>query len=426
MTRLAFVACTEPALEERKPAPKYDYGEQGDSSLGQDAIIHRAEAFVRLPTQKWASAVSDLQGLIEAEQLSDVSTPYYRSPTRTAPDGLTLRETDGALLRRTGGRPLAIHGHAWRQLVALLAHGQHERGMAASFAWLNPPLRAQVFAELRDRSIRREGPDSPILLRSHLDAATGLPALRAVLSGVYSGTHFDDLAILRALEGRVDATAPGGATRGLTETHGWATLTDGTEEIAATVRFGNSEVGASALKFSAGCHIRVVDAHLQAAPKLVDVTDSTGASARRHTLARKGVTEEMRAEMAQRRIASSIESASWAARQLAESWTKARASFAPGWSGERGAMAPAEAAAVVLDVLDERAPRKMALRAGDRAPLQAVLVSEERLKLLPFCSAAHIAAAFACLGREATDAEDCRRLLELAAEWVARRWESLR
>lgn len=421
-----FVECTEPPITPVGPAPRYDY--QRAESFGHDAIVHRSNDQLRTEPREWAEALTLWRALIDAEQITDVSVQYYRSPTRTAPNGIFLRATDGALLRKSGGAPQAIHMHAWRQLVSLLAVGQHERGMAGSFAWLTPPLRAQAFAELVARSTRREGPNYPILFRSHRDLATGLPALRAVLSGIHSGQHFDDLNIAAAIGPRIKPDAPSLVWRGLLTTYGWASLAKRTDEAQATIHWENSEVGAASLRFWAGCRITVLDAHLRfrsatattntEAPLEVSVATANGASSRRHVLARKGLTEDDRRKEAIKRIGQSFDTAALASETLAEKWAAARLMFPAGWNGERGGMDRMQAAAVILDLLEERAPAKLRGTETDREQLKQVLCNEERLKLLPFGSAAHIAGAFACVARSSTSHEDRARLQELAGDWV--------
>ncbi len=401
----------------------------GPDSFGRDAALPAGEPLAYSSiTLPFAEMAAGWRSRIQAEQLLDVQVTHYRSATRTAPNGFTLRPTDGAFVRREG-TALAYTQHAWSQLVGLLLQEvpNKPRGAAEPFRWLSPAVRAAVFAELKSRSRRREGRGHEILLRSHVDQATGLRALRAVLSGRHSGIHFDDLALLEALSAEVKADAPAYVSRGQNTTRGYAVL-DSVGEVRAAISWVNSETGAASLGFSAGCYVSAIDARIvdgrvltvdgEIAERDVRIASERNATRRAHTLPRARQTEETRAEIARARMQSDIRAASAASLRLCNDWRLALESFSGGHKLE----APTEREAyaqVVVDVIEERT---RGFKAADRVALTALLTDDRRLRALPFLSAAHIAGAWAVLASKQTDWSEADRMHGEAYRWVTERF----
>lgn len=427
-----------------------------DLSFGCDALRREPDpaTYRTSPSATWREVSAEWGQRIDAEQLVDVAVAYYRSRERWH-----LRPTDGALVRGNG-QPLAWQPRAWASALSLLAQEipNKPRGPASPIGFLSPEVRTLAFGDFVERSRRGEGElKHSILLRTHLatlrNAAgalmvdeNGAPlrfrTLRAVLSGRHSGIHFDDSALRDVLEERVDHDAPAYVSRGTDETHGVVTL-DREGDARATLHFRNSETGAASLTFGAACYLSVLDATvrrggegLQVGTDLdVDerdlrrehteqerralVASAHGAHRRRHSLPTGA--ESMRAEVARGRIAASFDAASADARALVGQWRDALRRFPAGLAHTFHPAAREEAAAVVLDAVEEQASRKVT--AADREALRRVLVDEARLEKLPFLSAAHIAGAFACIARDTADFDEARRLQALAGEWVERGWK---
>lgn len=414
------------------PAPMRQVGQPllSIDSLGRDAILPGRERriFTGRDTS-WSEAAQRWLAAIDAELHADVETPFYRTPTATAPLGFFLRSTDGAFMRKTGGEPLAFQPGAWSQFISALGYGRGPRGGATTLAWLWPHLRSLAVAELRDRSTRPEGEGNEILLRTHIDPHTGLRALRAVLSGRHSGIHLDDRALCGAIAARIDPEAPAAISRGIDETHGWAGLADSFAEARASVHFRNSETGGAQLAFSAGCYISVLDTTVRRATMFGDeiaeerrvvLASEQGRTRRNHTLPRRNTSEARRAAVARERMLGDFDKASAAARELARAWLTARADVSP-----MGPIAPAgldraACAEVLADGIEEHS--RIRLTAEDRARIVAVLTSEDRLEDLPWGTSAHVAGAFACAARDAGDVDETLRLQHLASEWVLSGW----
>lgn len=402
-------------------------------SFGFDASLVRPSSLDHAPLLRpWAEARDEWRAQISAENLQDVEFCYYRTPSidskGTRWEGIELRETDGALIRRPGAEALAYTEHAWRQLVNVLMQEipNKPRGPSDTLRWLSPRVRRQAFRDLRDRSRRPEGSKHPLLLRSFIDRQTGVRALRAVVTGRHSGEHFDDLALSRVFDRiieKVAAKADAFIVRGINLTRGHIVL-DRAGDVAATLAFRNSEVGGASLEFAGGCYIRTLNAvlhrsagvgvemDLEPATSAVLITSAGSSHRRAHTLPRG--SEEARAALAAKRMTESITRASTAARDLCDAWREALEAFPPGRDAI-AAMGNREAAAdVLLDLIEEFE----GLEAPLRLQLRSTIIDEQQLLGLPFCSAAQIAGAFAVAARREVDFEAAIELRDRAARWV--------
>lgn len=400
-----------------------------DRSIGIDAALPAGEARVySSSTQPFAAMAAGWEARILAEQIHDLTIRHYRTPTKTAPQGLYLRSTDGALMRKPGGEPLAYTPRAWAQAINLLMQEVpgKPRGPADPFAWLAPEVRSIVFEHVKARSCRKEGKDHEILMRSFVDPRFGVRALRAVVSGRHSGINFDDLALLQVLRTMIDPAAESYCSRGIDLTGGYAVL-DTAGDVRSVLHWGNSETGAASLSFSAGCYVTALDAVIRngqpvttdtGAPleATVHVTNATGRTRRAHTLPRVGQTDESRAAIAADRMATDITKATAEAAELCTAWSKALQTFAPGFR-IMTTVDRSVATAVVLDLIEESS---RTFTATDRAQLTLIFNDDARLKAIPFASAAYIAGAWAILGSKATTFEEAERLQVEAARWVLR------
>lgn len=426
-----FRASNAPPSEPvRKPLQHPGFGSAPQASFGVDAILPAHPYRYRTGRDNdWSAVLAEWLTLIAREQIVDTEVPYYRTACDHTPYELHLRNTDGALVRQPGKTPLAFQPGAWSQLISLLGHGKGPRGGASAFAWLWPTERARVFAELRDRSTRPEGVKHAMLFRTHIDPTTGLRALRAVVSARHSGEHFDDAALAAALNERVQPDAPAGVVRGIEETNGWAALRESFAEARASVHWRNSETGGAQLSFHAGCYISVLDVTVRRSLANGDevleqrhalLATEQGGTRRNHTLPKKNVTEERRGAIARERMLGDFDKAADHARALAASWQEARESFPRDFAGVP-AHDRAAAAAVIMDAIEEQG--SVRLLDDDRARVQGIIESEERLDSLPFGSAAYVAAVYACAARDAGDPEQTQRLQHLATEWMLKGWK---
>jgi hypothetical protein len=402
---------------------------KGPNSLGFDAALpaNPATAF-RSQHESWETVRAQWLAHIESEQLIDLQLTHYRTPTTVAPQGLHLRETDGALMRRLDGEGLAYTPRAWSQLIGLLmqGHADRPRSCAEAYRWVGPEVRPVVFQHLRDRSRRQEGEGHELLLRTYVDQRRGARALRAVLSGRHSGIHFDDLSVCDALSSVVQSTAKAQCARDVDETHGYAVLrTEG--DARATITWHNSETGAASLSFGAACYIAVLDTVIRGTEtksdvelpenRSVAVASATGGTRRAHTLPRANATEATRARVARERMTRDIRSATAQANALAASWAIALTSFPEAFNPTLVTGADrATAAAIILDIIEENSR----VTAEDRKALEAVLIREDRLQKLPFGSRAHIAGAYAVLASQQTSWEESKRLQCIAGNWVTK------
>lgn len=368
-------------------------------------------------TTSWDETRTAWLARIEQDRCEDAELTYWRTPTAYSATGLFLSPTDGGLSR--GGGTSNITPHAWRQLVNLLNNSPTApRSPADAFGWLTPPIRAQAFAELRDRSTRKEGPGHELLMRFF--NYQGRRTLRAVVSARHSGIHFDDVALVKFLDETLTKSDATFVSRGVDFTHGYAVMgsqnSDGKPETAArlALSFSNSETGAASLGFAGACHVRAINAQLRCT---VDIVNAKGRTRRSHTLPRARRSEEERAAIGQERLTGDIAEALTASRALAQAWDAALTTYAPGWGPITGQ--PMNAAPVVLDIIEELTGFESA---EERTALEAVLTSGA-LDSLPTLTAAHVAGAFAVLASNSTSWSEAHRLQGIAARWVLKGFE---
>lgn len=425
----------EPTEELRTPEPvriaRASDGTDTPASLGRDAALPAGEQPIfRRRTQPFADVVAAWTERIAAEQLFDVQIRHYRTPTTTAPEGLFLRDTDGCLMRKPGGEGLAYTERGWTQLINLLLQVPGKpRNPVDAYRFLGPSTRSVVFDHLKARSHRKEGTGHEILLRSFVDTRFGVRALRAVVSGIHSGIHFDDLAVIEALQKVVNADAPTDCSREIDFTVGYAILkTDG--DARASIHWRNSETGAASISFGAGCYIAALDALVRDGKSVrtvdgnletteVKVASAHGTSRRAHTLPRKDKSEADRAAIAQARMAADISKATDASLQLTAAWGEALQTFPKGWTREASTYSRSMAATVILDLIEEHTRLFVDT---DRKALEQLLVDNDRLFALPFGSAAHVAGAWAILASTQTDHDEATRMQNEAGRWVLERF----
>ena len=400
----------------------------GTHSLGIDALLPAGESpTYSSRTAPFAQVVSSWAFRIESEQLFDLQIRNYRTPTSKAPEGLYLRDTDGALMRDPNGAPLAITQRAWTQLLSVLLQEVPDkpRSPVDAYRWLSPSVRSVVFDEVKARSCRKEGRGHELLLRSFIDPRFGVRALRAVVSGRHSGIHFDDLALIAALSKVIPSGAPAYCSRAIDATSGYAIVGQG-EEARASIHWSNSETGAASLEFAGGCYITTLDAVVRDGHAVrtegvletesVRIASANDRTRRSHTLPRANQTEAGRAAIGQSRMATDIATATEAAKTLALAWGVALQTFARGWDRVGTTYSRTMAATVMLDLIEEHT--RGGFKGEDRKAIEAVLVSNDRLQLLPFGSAAHIAGAWAVLAREQTSVTEAKRFQDEAGRWV--------
>jgi hypothetical protein len=420
--------------------PRASDGSQTPASLGRDATLPPGEApKFRRNTKPFVDVVRDWRNRIEREQLFDVQVRHYRTPTTTAPEGFFLRDTDGAFMRKPDGEGLAYTERGWAQLVNLLMQEipGKPRNPVEAFRWCEPSVRSVIFDSLKARSHRKEGAGHEILLRSFIDQATGVRALRAVVSGRHSGIHFDDLAVIETLEKVITPVAPTYCQREQDFTSGYAILSD-TGDVRASIHWSNSETGAASISFGAGCFITALDAIVRDGRTLatdrnledeetqptrtthqVRVTSTSGRTRRAHTLPRKNRTEADRAKIALERMAADVAKATDASLLLAKSWAEALQTFAKGWNREGHTYSRSMAATVLLDLIEMHT---RGFADNDRKALEQILVDNDRLFALPFGSAAHIAGAWAVLASHQEDLAEATRMQNEAGRWVINRF----
>ncbi len=415
----------------------------GADSLGFDAALPRgAGVAFSMVTAAWENVALLWRGQIASEQLADVQIRHYRTPTDTAPHGLRVRPTDGAL-QRMGDRGVAYTEHAWSQLISLLLQEvpSKPRGPSEPFRWLSPSVRALVFADVRNRSRREEGEGHEVILRSFVDARSGARALRAVLSGRHSGIHFDDLALSRVLDRVIPHDAPAYVSRSVNQTKGYAVLdVDQAAECRASLSWENSETGCASLSFSGGVYLSVLDALIVGGKKIttgadlgvaelaktqVTIAQSNKSTRRAHTLPRKDRSEAERAEIASKRIRADVDSATKEAFAMCEAWAAAKLDMAPGYvvgvDVKRGGTLSEKQrkvdAMIVVDAIEENT---RGFTAEDRKGLEQILADNDRLATLPYMSAALIAGAWAVMAREQSDWEEAARMMEEAHRWITK------
>lgn len=394
-----------------------------DAALPGDGMPNYYSGF-----QPFAVVASEWEQQIISESLRDFEISYYRTPHLTR-RGLSLRPDDGALCFDREETPVAYTQRAWAQLVALLLadHDDKPRGPAEPYRWLAPSVRAFVFHHLRDRSLRKEGPDYRITLRTYVDRRekySSARTVRAVLSSQHAGVHFDDLAMIRVLEKLIPAGADAWVTRTIDHTIGHAVLADRRHSLGAEAMLSwtNSETAAGSIGFGSACRIRVLDNAVLRSRKgiavdisapLVTLRSVSGSAKRSHRLPRVRTDELERARIAAERMHADIKKATATSVRLVAAWEEALASV-PDGLGARPAEPKLEAE-VLMDLVNEHS---WTIGADDRKALTETIIDSQQLRELPFGSVAHIAGAIALLARRQTDLNETLRLQVEAGRWV--------
>jgi len=358
---------------------------------------------------------------IDREQLQDV---LVRLPTTG------LFPTDGAVAvdRRDPSAPAyAITPHAVSQLVNVaMQKVAHPSYMSHNLAWYAPRTRSMMYAEIRDRSVRG---NEPVVFRTYVSLEKNVRTIRAVVTPRHGLTAFDDRNMMNVLKSSLPENSNASVTRAATQTNGHVILPTATPTGCGVVRsvvyFRNSEVGAASLSFWGGAYLSVTDTVVdfsagQISHELdVTVEDDRTATRRRHTAPARFGTEE-KTKIAADRMKSDIAKVTEAAKELPALWDASLKRFPEGMTEETfNKVDPQTRFAILLDAIEEQG---FGFEGDDRAKLQGVLESEERLGRIPQGSAAHVAAAYAVLGRETTVAE-ARRYQQLAGRWISEGWK---
>lgn len=391
-------------------------------SFGVDAILPVAvEPAHSTRLAPLSDVLAQWRAQIALEQLTDVEIVNWRSASDDLGSiGLYLRTTDGALMMGPDAR--AFTPAAWSQLINLLMAEQPSRpaGAAAVGAWLTPDTRSQLFEEVKLRSLRREDSKHPLFVRMFKPVGfSQFTAVRAVLSGRHSGTHFDDSAIADLFEARFDWNAQAHVSRGTDTSAGYVVL-DTAPGLQAAVHFRNSETGASSLAFSGGAYITAIGTSVTVPERRVEalLTSAKGQTRRAHTLPRVRVSPEARKGIAADRMGDDVDTATAAAIALCDAWKLALVSFPKGF-----AAAPVATNATVAVYVDQIAERSN-LTDGARSLLPKLIEDCAALNdgTIPFLSAAWVAASLALLAREEPTAAGFRKLSDEAGRWVIDGW----
>lgn len=391
---------------------------------------------------------------------------------------LRIDRRDGAMFR-PGGGGAPYTEHALQQLLGLCtAGGTGFRSAASALGFGSPSVRSLLLMELQ--ATAKRSPLDLVTVRTGFRVRQGVRpvgspererVIRAIMTARSSGIHFDDYALQEVLGAVAAPTAAAFIARSQlgTETRGWVQVSDRREKngLECSVTFRNSETGQARLGFRASARIAALDAVVVAHRGVavvderdVELSTSRGASERNHTLptiatsdliaeykltnVRPGdkLTEDHRASIAAQRMTASFTTASAAAFELSAQWDIALKTFAPGTESMfapagKTNLDPKVAAQVILDLCEENGM----MLGEDRAALGAILIDDARLMQLPHGSAAHVAAAFACIaargtatkgtdasGKEVTTFEplpwkEAQRLQEVAGRWVACGWD---
>ena len=376
----------------------------------------------RLP---FAEVIRAWEAQIASEQLRDVEIGSLHD--------LSVDPRDGALVRGGGG--LCYTPHAWRQLVQLFRIGAQTpvpSEVIAADVWHAPLTRHFAFGDVKRASLRAR--DKGATLRTFVATVNGAQyrALRAVVSERHSLHHTDDLAVARVLGSLTEKPVEGRVTRAWNKTFGSFVLDAGDDDVRYGFAFTNSETGCSSLQFSGAITLAALDVEI-VRPDSVSVTSevtvaSESATTRRnHTLPSKGLTEDQRAGVAARRIASDIQAALVGARALLASWQRAKGliesqliPLAQMTEVDDAAVEVLEDALLELGAVPEAAQRsKEALRAFARS-LATVIADDSRLRKLPHGSRAHLAAALAVLASKEGTWQGAREIQQLAGAILAR------
>lgn len=389
------------------------------------ALEHQAAPTYTTRRDSFAEVIRAWEAQIASEQLRDVEIASLHD--------LSVDPRDGALVRGGGG--LCYTPHAWRQLVQLFRIGAATpvpSEVIAADMWHAPLTRHFAFADVKRASLRSR--DKGATLRTFTATVNGRSyrTLRAVVSERHSLQHTDDLAVARVLEALDEQPVEGRVTRAWNKTYGSFVLAANDPDVQLGFAFANSETGCSSLQFSGSITLRALDVEIVRPDAVAYAADvaiaSEGATTRRnHTLPSKGLTEDQRAGVAARRIASDIQKALAGSRALLASWERAKTMIEPQLVPLAKMTEVDDLAVEVLSdalqelgAVPEAAQRsKDALRTFARS-LATVMADDARLRKLPHGSRAHLAATLAVLASKAKTWDTAREAQQLAGEILAR------
>lgn len=245
-------------------------------------------------------------------------------------------------------------------------------------------------------------------MRTFLAPAPGggrVPAMRAVVSGRHSLSHFDDAACLNVIANLEEKPVQARITRAWNATHGTFTLDSGDSDVGLAFYLRNSETGCASLSFEGALHLKVLDTTVimpsgVSYERIVHLASEAARSKRRHTLPRysgssgQKLPEAARARIAQARIAEDIDTAMTGARVLADRWAAAKGEIAPMLAPLcRASVADDHAVTVLTDLLLEVGLARIVEVEGLVKKLAKVIADDARLRSLPHGSAAHLCAA---------------------------------
>lgn len=379
----------------------------------------------------WAQARADWQQAIKLEELHDAVIPSLHE--------LSVDPRDGALTRGAGG--LAYTPHAWSQLLSLMRAGAPS-GLAAVTRWLKPGTRCLAWRDIVVASKRPRTDEG--VLRTFREPATGLRALRAVVSGRHSLEAYDDANIIAVLDemdaaSRADNTATlmrintAFVARRWDVTYGNFTMA-AAEGAALGFTLRNSETGMASLGFSGHVYIETLDARVMMPANVshdvsVRIAARAKATTRRHTMPRYDsrtgdeLSKEARAAIAADRIEADVEVALASAAVLADAWLTAKMDINPTAIALAKASAGDETAAAALKDLLLENGCGLANDASAVAELVTIMADDTRLRALPAGSAAYMASALAVLAQGSDRSwEDALLLQAMAGRFILEGW----
>jgi len=369
-----------------------------------DAALVNEPGSIYVPALPYAFAVSTWAEQIRRQSLRDVVIPSLHA--------LTVDHRDGALCRGAGG--ICYTPHAWSQLVGLMQGQSAPSGLANVLRWLSPAPRHFAWADLVAKSKRKHVEEGVLRTFVTRVGEVLVPAVRAVVSGRHSLTHFDDSAVLKVIEALPETPVRARIARAWDETHAAFDMDVSDEDTALTFYMHNSETGSASLSFSSALRLTVLDATVvmpsgeKFEREVRLAAEQSSSTSRRHTLPRYSgsngtrLAETARASIAARRIKEDIDTALAGARLLNAQWAKAK-------SVVHSALVPLAKASTVDDtsvmvLADVLLELGVMVEVKTRDDIQrfardvaTVMAEDSRLRSLPHGSLAHLAAAIAVI-----------------------------
>lgn len=405
----------------------------GRTPFARDAALSsRGTASYTGEQQPWEETRAAWLAAIASEQLRDFPVPSLHE--------LAIDSRDGALTRGGGG--LAYTPHGWSQLVSLMRAGAPS-GLAAVMRWQDPMTRHHGWRHVVKESKRPKTEEG--IMRTFIDAGSGLRAVRAVVSGRHSLEAFDDTNVLAVLDSmdaasRADNEAPARrlnkahVSRGWDATHAHFSMA-AVQGASLGFTMTNSETGCASLSFYGHLHLSTLDVQVMmpnAVPQevAVQIAAISGASRRRHTLPRYDsrtgdeLSPAARTAIAADRIEESVEKAIAASTVLADKWLTAHMDINPTAIELARLVAEGDDTAkkVLSDLLIEHG---VGLGSDTEATeaIISIMADDRRLAKLPAGSAAYMAAALAVYARNGKRTwDEARELMQLAGKFIVEGW----